>query len=163
MPQVIFETDDWSTMIFLFTNIDEPNHNGKAMTRAALREFIARQPVDSCVEPINVHWNKSDTHTYCVVACSRERVGVDIEYMRERPFEKISRRYFDPTEVTDDMEIFFDIWCQKEAYTKWKKGKIAKYMSQKIDKDVSQLVPQSRYSLIELDGLPYNIRGYLCY
>jgi len=69
-------------MVFLFTNIDEPNHNGKAMTRAALREFIARQPVDSCVEPINVHWNKSDTHTYCVVACSRERVGVDIEYMR---------------------------------------------------------------------------------
>ena len=93
MPQVIFETKDWSTMVFLFTNIDEPNHNGKAMTRAALREFIARQPVDSCVEPIEVHWNKSDTHTYCVVACSRERVGVDIEYMRERPFEKISRRY----------------------------------------------------------------------
>ena len=77
MPQVIFETED--TMVFLFTNIDEPNHNGKAMTRAALREFIARQPVDSCVEPINVHWNKSDTHTYCIVACSRERVGVDIE------------------------------------------------------------------------------------
>ena len=87
MPKVIFEKDDWSTMVFLFTNIDEPNHNGKAMTRAALREFIARQPVDSCVEPINVHWNKSDTHTFAVVACSRERVGVDIEFMKKRPFE----------------------------------------------------------------------------
>ena len=46
MPQVIFEKDDWSTIVYLFTNINEPNHNGKAMTRAALREFIARQPVE---------------------------------------------------------------------------------------------------------------------
>ena len=162
MTKVIFETKDWSTMVFLFTNINEPNHNGKAITRAALREFIARPPVDSCVEPINVHWNKSDTHTYCVVACSRERVGVDIEYMKKRPYEKLSQRWFDPTEVTDDMEIFYDIWCQKEAYTKWKKGKIAKYMSQKIDKDMTQLVPQSRYKMIELENLPDNVVGYLC-
>ena len=151
MPQVIFETKDWSTIVFLFTNIDEPNHNGQAMTRAALREFIARQPVDSCVEPINVHWNKSDTHTYCVVACSRERVGVDIEYMRERPFEKISRRYFDPTEVTDDMEIFFDIWCQKEAYTKWKKEKIADNMRGVVTRP-----------MIPLKNLPDNVVLYLC-
>ena len=153
MPHVIFETEDWSTMVFLFANIDEPNHNGKAMTRAALREFIARQPVDSCVEPINVHWNKSDTHTFAVVACSRERVGVDIEFMKKRPFEKISRRYFDPTEVTDDMEIFFDIWCQKEAYTKWKKKKIAENMRVKIPKYLS---------LIPLENLPDNVVGYLC-
>jgi len=88
-----------------------------------------------------------------VVACSRERVGVDIEYMRERPFEKISRRYFDPTEVTDDMEIFFDIWCQKEAYTKWKKEKIAENMRVKIPKYLS---------LIPLENLPDNVVGYLC-
>ena len=114
MPQVIFETKDWSTMVFLFTNINEPNHNGKAMTRAAFREYIARQNVTDCSKPINVHWNKSDTHTFAVVACSSEKIGVDIEYMKKRPFEKISRRYFDPTEVTDDMEIFFDIWCRKK-------------------------------------------------
>ena len=151
MPQVIFETED--TMVFLFTNIDEPNHNGKAMTRAALREFIARQPVDSCVEPINVHWNKSDTHTFAVVACSSEKIGVDIEYMKKRPFEKISRRYFHEHEVTDDMEIFFDLWCQKEAYTKWKKEKIAENMRVKIPKYVS---------LIPLENLPDNVVGYLC-
>ena len=151
MPQVIFDTED--TMVFLFTNIDEPNHNGKAMTRAALREFIARQPVDSCVEPINVHWNKSDTHTYCIVACSRERVGVDIEYMKKRPFQKISRRYFHEHEVTDDMEIFFDLWCQKEAYTKWKKERIAENMRVKIPKYLS---------LIPLENLPDNVVGYLC-
>ena len=160
MPKVIFQ--DPETTVYLFENIDEPNHSSKAMIRAALREFIVRQPIDSCVEPISVHWNKSDTHTFAVVACSRKRVGVDIEYMKERPYEKLSQRWFDPTEVTDDMEIFYDIWCQKEAYTKWKKGKIAKYMSQKIDKDMTQLVPQSRYKMIELENLPDNVVGYLC-
>ena len=53
MPQVIFETDDWSTMVFLFTNIDEPNHNGKAMTRAAFREYISRQNVTDCSKPVS--------------------------------------------------------------------------------------------------------------
>ena len=151
MPQVIFETED--TMVFLFTNIDEPNHNGKAMTRAAFREYIARQNVTDCSKPINVHWNKSDTHTFAVVACSSERIGVDIEYMKKRPFQKISRRYFRKHEVTDDMEIFFDLWCQKEAYTKWKKEKIAENMRVQIPKYVS---------LIPLENLPDNVVGYLC-
>ena len=151
MPQVIFDTED--TMVFLFTNIDEPNHNGKAMTRAALREFIARQPIDNCKEPITVHWNKSDTSTYCVIACSRVNVGVDIEYMRKRDFQKISTRYFDPTEITDDMEIFYDIWCQKEAYTKWKKEKLAENIRVKIPKYLS---------MIPLENLPDNVVGYLC-
>ena len=110
-----------------------------------------------------MYWNKSDTSTYAVVAVSFKEIGVDIEYMRYRRFEAISRRYFHKDEITDNMHVFYELWCKKEAYTKWKKGKIAKYMSQKIDKDVSQLVPQSRYSLIELDGLPYKFRGDLCY
>ena len=151
MPQVIFETKDWSTMVFLFTNINEPNHNGKAMTRAAFREYIARQNVTDCSKPINVHWNKSDTHTFAVVACSSEKIGVDIEYMKKRPFEKISRRYFHEHEVTDDMEIFFDLWCQKEAYTKWKKEKIADNMRGVVTRP-----------MIPLDNLPDNVVGYLC-
>ena len=48
--------------------------------------------------------------------------------------------------------IFYDLWCQKEAYTKWKKGKIVNYMSQKIEKD-----------MIELYNLPDNILGYVTY
>ena len=151
MPQVIFEKDDWSTIVYLFTNINEPNHDGKAMTRAALREFIARQPVENCKEPITVHWNKSDTSTYCVIACSRVNVGVDIEYMRKRDFQKISTRYFDPIEITDDMEIFYDIWCQKEAYTKWKKEKLAENIRVVVDRP-----------MIPLENLPDNVVGYLC-
>ena len=149
MPKVIFQ--DPETPVYLFENIDEPNHSSKAMIRAALREFIVRQPIDSCVEPINVHWNKSDSHTYCLIACSRKRVGVDIEYMKERPYEKLSQRWFDPTEVTDDMEIFYDIWCQKEAYTKWKKERLADNIREVVSKP-----------MIPLTDLPYNCVGYLC-
>ena len=101
----------------------------------------------------NVHWNKSDTGDVTVYAVSKEPVGVDIEYKKERPFEKISRRYFHEHEVTDDMEIFFDLWCQKEAYTKWKKKKIAENMRVKIPKYLS---------LIPLENLPDNVVGYLC-
>ena len=149
MPKVIFQNEE--TSVYLFTNIDEPNHNSKAMIRAALREYITRQPLDSCIEPITVHWNKSDSHTYCVIACSQKRVGVDIEYMRERSYEKLSKRWFDPIEVTDDMEIFYDIWCQKEAYTKWKKERLAKNIRKVVDKPMTPL-----------KDLPDNVVGYLC-
>ena len=149
MPKVIFENKD--TSVYLFTNIDEPNHSSKAMIRAALREYITRQPLDSCIEPITVHWNKSDSHTYCVIACSQKRVGIDIEYMRERSYEKLSKRWFDPIEVTDDMEIFYDIWCQKEAYTKWKKERLAKNIRKVVDKPMTPL-----------KDLPDNVVGYLC-
>ena len=129
--------------------------------QAALREFLGRVPL-SCKEPVRMYWNKSDTLHCAVVAVSFQEVGVDVEYMRDRRFEDISRRYFHQEEVTNDIQRFYELWCKKEAYTKWKKGKIAKYMSQKIDRDMSELVPQSRYSLFELD-LPDNIKGYLCY
>ena len=49
----------------------------------------------------NVYWNKSDTGDVTVYAVSKEPVGVDIEYKKERPFEKISRRYFH----TDELQI----------------------------------------------------------
>ena len=149
MPKVIFQNEE--TSVYLFTNIDEPNHSSKAMIRAALREYITRQPLDSCIEPITVHWNKSDSHTYCVIACSQKRVGIDIEYMRERSYEKLSKRWFDPIEVTDDMEIFYDIWCQKEAYTKWKKERLAKNIRKVVDKPMTPL-----------KDLPDNVVGYLC-
>ena len=78
-------------------------------------------------------------------------MGIDIEYMRERPFERLSKRYFHEWEHTDDKEIFYDLWTRKEAYTKWKKGKIANYMNQIISKD-----------MIVLLELPDDIKGHLC-
>ena len=149
MPKLIYEDD--VANVYLTSDV-----------QAALREFLGRVPL-SCKEPVRMYWNKSDTNHCTVVAVGFKELGVDIEYMRYRRFEDISRRYFHKDEITDNMNVFYDLWTQKEAYTKWKKGKIAKYMSQKIEKDVSHLVPQSRYKMIELDGLPYNMKGYLCY
>ena len=145
----IFSVDFSS--VYLFEDIDQPNHSSEGMTKAALRDYIGGYPLN-CKEPIQLHWNRSDTSTYCVVAVGIQPVGIDIEYMRKRPFEKISKRYFHEHEVTDDVDIFYDLWCQKEAYTKWKKGKIANYMNQKIEKD-----------MIPLYDVPDGIAGYLCY
>ena len=71
--------------------------------------------------------------------------------MKKRPFEKISRRYFHEHEVTDDMEIFYDIWCQKEAYTKWKKERLADNIREVVTRP-----------MIPLEDLPDNVVGYLC-
>ena len=103
----------------------------------------------------NVYWNKSDTGDLTVYAVSKEPVGVDIEYKKERPFEKISRRYFHTHEVTNNKEVFYDLWCQKEAYTKWKKGKIAENMKANIDRP---MIPLNFKHHLDHD----NVVGYLC-
>ena len=136
-PAIIYEDDIAS--VYLTSDV-----------KLALRMFLNQVPLN-CKEPVRMYWNKSDTNHCTVVAVSLQEVGVDIEYMRDRRFEDISRRYFHEDEITVNVNIFYELWCQKEAYTKWKKGKIAKYMSQKIEKD-----------MIELD-LFDNIKGYLCY
>ena len=147
MPQVIFSTDDSSTIVYLFSNIND----GKSDTRIAIQDFVAKQPLN-CMKPLTVHWNKSDSHIFNVIACSTKRIGVDIEWMKDRPFEKISRRYFHTHEVTDNKEVFYDLWCQKEAYTKWKRGKIAENMKANIDRPLIRLKHH----------LPDNVVGYLC-
>jgi len=109
-----------------------------------------------------MHWNKSDSHIFSVVAVSTKQVGIDIEYMKDRPFGKISERYFHKFEHTDDKEIFYDLWTMKEAYTKHKKGKISENMREfmytptkgrRIEKHQDRLTP--------LTDLPPNCVGYI--
>ena len=119
------------------------------VVKYALLEYISEYSLN-CKKPVEIHWSKSDTGGYAVVACSTRRIGVDIELMKPRRFEAISRRYF--REVTDDKETFYHLWCQKEAYTKWKKGKIAHNLKADIDR-----------CLIPLEGLPNDVVGYICY
>jgi len=142
-----------TTNVYLFTILNDRDVKefwGMSQTHIAIREFVAQQPLN-CMKPMTIHWNKSNTASHTVVAVSTKRIGVDIEYKRERRFEKISRRYFHEHEITDNMEIFYDLWCQKEAYTKWKKGKIAENLRADIDRP-----------MIRLDELPDNVVGYLC-
>ena len=119
------------------------------VVKYALLEYISEYSLN-CKKPVEIHWSKSDTGGYAVVACSTRRIGVDIELMKPRRYEAISRRYF--REVTDDKETFYKLWCQKEAYTKRKKGKIAHNLKADIDR-----------CLIPLEGLPNDVVGYVCY
>ena len=119
------------------------------VVKDALLDFLSEYTVDYR-KPVEIHWSKSDTGNHAVVACSTRRIGVDIELMKPRRFEAISRRYF--REVTDDKETFYNLWCQKEAFTKWKKDKIAHNMKVDIDR-----------RLIPLEGLPNDVIGYVCY
>ena len=119
------------------------------VVKYALLEYISEYSLN-CKKPVEIHWSKSDTGSHAVVACSTRRIGVDIELMKPRRFEAISRRYFH--EVTYDKETFYNLWCQKEAFTKWKKDKIAHNMKVDIDR-----------CLIPLEGLPNEVVGYICY
>ena len=119
------------------------------VVKYALLEYISEYSLN-CKKPVEIHWSKSDTGSHAVVACSTRRIGVDIELMKPRRFEAISRRYF--REATDDKETFYNLWCQKEAYTKWKKDKIAHNLKADIDR-----------RLIPLEGLPNDVVGYICY
>ena len=107
-----------------------------------------------------MYWNKSDTNHCTVVAVGFKELGVDIEYMRYRRFEDISRRYFHKDEITDNMNVFYDLWTQKEAYTKWKKEKIAVNMQERIDKVL--MYADKIEDMVRLDGLPDNVVGYVC-
>ena len=119
------------------------------VVKYALLEFLSEYTLNYR-KPVEIHWSKSDTGGHAVVACSTRRIGVDIEQMKPRRYEAISKRYF--SEVTDDKETFYNLWCQKEAYTKWKKDKIAHNLKADIDR-----------CLIPLEGLPNDVVGYICY
>ena len=119
------------------------------VVKYALLEFLSEYTLNYR-KPVEIHWSKSDTGGHAVVACSTRRIGVDIELMKPRRYEAISKRYF--SEVTDDKETFYNLWCQKEAYTKWKKDKIAHNLKADIDR-----------CLIPLEGLPNDVVGYICY
>ena len=119
------------------------------VVKYALLDFLSEYTLNYR-KPVEIHWSKSDTGGHAVVACSTRLIGVDIEQMKPRRYEAISRRYFN--EVTDDKETFYNLWCQKEAYTKWKKDKIAHNLKADIDR-----------RLIPLEGLPNDVVGYICY
>ena len=119
------------------------------VVKYALLDFLSEYTLNY-KKPVEIHWSKSDTGSHAVVACSTRRIGVDIELMKPRRYGAISRRYFN--EVTDDKETFYNLWCQKEAYTKWKKDKIAHNLKADIDR-----------CLIPLEGLPTDVVGYICY
>ena len=136
-----------TTSVYLYTNTIVSTDS---LVKTAIRDFLPNYELD-CKRPVEIYWNKSDTDTHTVIAVSTKRIGVDIEYKKERPFEKISQRYFETSEVTGNKEVFYDTWTRKEAYTKWKRDKIANNLRETIDRP-----------MIPLEGLPDNVVGYIC-
>ena len=65
-----------------------------SLVKTAIKDFLPNYELD-CKNPVTIHWNKSDTGSHTVIAVSSERIGDDNGYMKERPFYKISKRYFD--------------------------------------------------------------------
>lgn len=74
---------------------------------------------------LDVNWTHS--HKFCVLAYSfTARVGVDLEFHKKRPI-KLANRFFHPEEVKAiadlhdkhlGQELFFKLWCRKEALFK---------------------------------------------
>ena len=145
-----------TTSVYLYRNTIVSTDS---LVKTAIKDFLPNYELN-CKKPVSIHWNKSDTDSHTVIAVSTENVGIDIEYKKERPFEKISERYFDTLEVTGDKETFYDTRTKKEAYCKWKKEKIAVNMKERIDKVL--MYADKTCDMIRLDGLPDNVVGYIC-
>jgi 4'-phosphopantetheinyl transferase len=74
-----------------------------------------------------LHFNLSHSHELALIAIAREQeLGIDIEYIRDFPDEKIAERFFSGNELLKLQTLgpslrrqrFFEYWVRKEAYIK---------------------------------------------
>lgn len=71
----------------------------------------------------NLFVSISHSNGRCAVCVSEREVGIDIEKISDRDFEKIVRRFFGEKEKeyyfkNKTPQIFYEIWTRKEAYSK---------------------------------------------
>ena len=130
-------------LVYLF---ESPQISHSKIVRACIADFLEGKL--NCKKPAIVHWNKSDSADFVAVAVASMPIGIDIEVMRERPFEKISRRFFHPSEITSDKEKFYETWTAKEASVKRDKLSIAKNLAKPLEG-----------TIINLKGIPPNLKG----
>jgi len=104
----------------------------RANLRAILGEVLARGPheIEITLSPHGkpvvrgVEFNVSHSHERAVIVVAESPVGIDIEYVREKPVMPIAQRFFAPDEVDelrradDPLRAFFRCWTAKEAYLK---------------------------------------------
>ena len=75
-------------LVYLF---EEPQIAHSKIIRACIADYLEGKL--DCRVPAHVYWSKSDSADYVAIAVASRRIGIDIEVMRDRPFEKISRRF----------------------------------------------------------------------
>lgn len=71
----------------------------------------------------NLFVSISHSNGRCAVCVSEKEIGIDIEKITDRDFEKIVRRIFGEKEKeyyfkNKTPQIFYEIWTRKEAYSK---------------------------------------------
>lgn len=71
----------------------------------------------------NLFVSISHSNGRCAVCVSEKEIGIDIEKITDRGFEKIVRRIFGEKEKeyyfkNKTPQIFYEIWTRKEAYSK---------------------------------------------
>ena len=78
----------------------------------------------------------SVTHTGTLWACLVAEdgpLGLDLERVREVPYEKLARRFFTPreAEVVEEQgrDLFFRLWTAKEAWVKYTRGELYPVLS----------------------------------
>lgn len=114
------------TEIKVFDYKTESKSERRAEAEEALMEMGARnisrlgngKPV-AC----NCFISISNSNNKCAVCVSEKSVGIDIEKITDRDFEKTVRKTFGEKEKeyylkNKSAEAFFEIWTRKEAYSK---------------------------------------------
>ena len=70
----------------------------------------------------DLYFNISHSKDLWVCGVSKRPIGVDVEILRERNYQKLMDRYFQPEEILyvkeNGLKGFFDIWTFKEAHSK---------------------------------------------
>lgn len=75
-----------------------------------------------------IHYNISHSGQYVVLVTANSEVGVDVQEKRETRREAIAKRFFAKEEwqvfsecnsEEERMDLFYNIWCRKEAYGKY--------------------------------------------
>lgn len=111
----------------IFVYASQENKNYKTWINTTLMQILKQETVpleyNSLGKPIlpnelgYVNWSTSKNK--CVLVYSKERkVGIDLEFYKERNFESISKRFFSENECTNNAKEFYLLWTKKEAYYK---------------------------------------------
>lgn len=75
-----------------------------------------------------IHYNISHSGQYVVVAVANSEIGVDIQEKKSVRMDDMARRFFSKEEwqaffacdsKEEKKDLFFHIWCRKEAYGKY--------------------------------------------
>lgn len=89
------------------------------------------------------YFNVSHSYDYYIIAFFNHPIGIDIEKHRDRNYHYIAKRYYNEEEFeyinNNGREAFFDLWCMKEAYTKYLGESIFNHLKVSMVKD-NQLI-----------------------